>query len=124
MRPKKLTIKKGETLSRYWRLRNKDTGETLDLSTIGFTSGILAIKDAYYGEDVIEPLTTDNGGVVIEYAADAKGAYWSGRIYLSADQTDALEEWGEGVFDFEISDGLRVKNVAEGIAVLRPTTIT
>lgn len=120
---KNLRIQKGETLSRRWRCRNKNTGATVDLDTLGITSGTLVIRDAYGGTELVT-LTTANGGVEINYEADSNGAYWSGKILMSADETDALDEWGDGVYTFEISDGIREKVLAQGVATLNPTTIT
>jgi hypothetical protein len=119
----RLTIKQGETLSRYFRLRDGSTGEVLDLSTIGVTSGTLTIRDEYGGEEIVT-LNTDNGGVVIENGTKSNGWEYSGYIYMSAASTLALTDWADGVFDLEISDGIRDKVIASGVALLDPTTIT
>lgn len=122
---KKLTIRQGETLSRRWRCRNTSTGVVVDLDDLGITSGTLVIRDKYAAEGgvVLVSLTTANGGIEINYEADSNGVYWSGKLVMSAADTAALIPWGEAVYTFEISDGIRDKELAHGVAVLAPTAI-
>jgi hypothetical protein len=113
-----LTIHQGATLKRFWALRYPD-GTIANLTTAGYTTGRLTVRDQI-GGTVLLSLTTSNGGVVIDYAADANGRFWSGHLYCSALATAELEPWGEGVYDFEVSDGIDVIRVMEGTAVLSP----
>ncbi len=119
----KLTIKRGETLRRYFQLRNRVTGAVIDLADIGVTSGTLVIRPDYDEAEVVE-LTTDNGGVVLENGTKSNGFEYSGYITVSDDAALLLEPWGQAPFDFAVTDGVRTKYLAEGYAVLSPTTIT
>jgi hypothetical protein len=116
-----LTIQQGASLKRWWALRYPD-GTIVDLTAEGYTIGRLQVRDAYAGEggELLLNLTTDNGGVVIDYQADADGTFWSGYLFASATATAALVDWGEGVFDFEISNGSDVIRVMQGVATLSP----
>lgn len=96
---------------------------TSSLYTGGYTIGRLTVRDEYGGTAQLE-LTTANGGVSLTYQADADGAFWSGYLYASATTTTALTEWGDGVYDFEISNGVDVLRVMEGVAVLSPESTT
>lgn len=99
-------------------------GSTMDLLTEGggYTIGRLTIRDKYPadGGEVILLLTNDNGGVVIGPFTDGNGVDWSGYWFASATQTAALIPFGEAVWDFEVSDGLRVERPFYGIARLLP----
>lgn len=117
-----LTIKQGASLKRWWALKYPD-GTIANLIAEGYGIGRLTVRPDY-DEDAVLELTTDNGGVVIDYQADADGRYWSGYFFASASTTAALTEWGDGVFDFEISNGTDDIAVFEGPATLSPTTIT
>lgn len=116
-----LTIEQGAALKAWWRLEYPD-GTVVDLAAAGYTIGRLQVRTDYAsnGGDLLLTMTTDNGGVVISYEADADGQYWSGYLYASPVATAALVPWGEGVFDLEISDGSDVIRVLEGVAVLSP----
>jgi hypothetical protein len=117
-----LTINQGETLARWWRLEHTD-GTVVDLNTEGYTIGRLQVRDAYASEggELLLNLTTDNGGVVIDYQADADGTYWSGALYMHATATAALVPWGDAVFDLEIENASgEVIRVLQGVAVLDP----
>lgn len=118
----RLSIKQGETLRRYFRMRDA-TGTVLDFADISVTTGTLVIRDTYGGTEIIT-LTTDNGGVSLTAGTKSNGWEYSGYIEISAATAGELVEWGDGVFDFEVSDGIREKVIADGIAVLDPTTIT
>jgi hypothetical protein len=56
--------------------------------------------------------------------ADANGTEWSGYINMSAASTAALEDWGDGVYDFEVDNGSDVIRVMQGTAVLSPEATT
>ena len=113
-----LTIEQGATLKIWWALKYPD-GTIADLGTAGYTTGRLTVRPDY-GEDAVLSLTTDNGGVVISYETDADGRQWSGYLYASATATAALTEWGEGIYDLEISNGTDVIRVMQGPATLSP----
>lgn len=117
-----LTIEQGATLKRWFRLVYPD-GTVVNLATPGYTTGRLTIRDEYGGTEILA-LTTANGGVSLTYEADADGAFWSGFIYASAASTAALDDWGDGVYDLEISDGLDVIRVLQGVARLSPEATT
>jgi hypothetical protein len=117
-----LTIHQGATLQRWFKLQYPD-GSIADLSSEGFADGYLTVRDAY-GGDALLVLTTDNGGIDLTYQADADGVYWSGYIYASAVATGALEDWGDGVYDFEITDGFNVHRIMQGYAWLSPESTT
>lgn len=117
-----LTIEQGASLKRWWACVYPD-GTVADLATAGYTIGRLTVRPAY-DEDAVLNLTTDNGGVVIDYQADADGTFWSGYLYASASSTASLTEWGDGVFDLEISDGADVIRVMQGPATLSPESTT
>lgn len=110
-----LEIEEGATLKRWWRLRHSD-GTVANLDST-YNSGSLVIKDQFGGTEIVT-LDTDNGGLVIEYQADAAGANWSGYLYMSAAATDALTDWGEGVLIMKIDDGADVIRVLQGVATL------
>ena len=113
-----LTIDQGASLKRWFALKYPD-GTIVDLVTAGYTIGRLTVRPAY-DDDPVLSLTTDNGGVVLDYQADADGTYWSGYLFASATATAALTEFGEGVFDLEISNGTDVIRVMQGPATLSP----
>lgn len=119
-----LTIEQGATLQRWFRLQYPD-GSTANLATTGdgYDTGRLTVRDAYSGDEILT-LTTSNGGISLTYQADADDVYWSGYIYASASATAALENWGDGVYDFEISDGFRVYRIMQGVATLSPEATT
>lgn len=117
-----LTIEQGATLKRWYALRYPD-GSLVDLEAVGYDTARLTIRDVY-GGDAILSLTTDNGGVSVVQEADANGTEWSGFFNASAASTAALAGFGEGVYDFEISDGLDVIRVMQGMAVLSPEATT
>lgn len=117
-----LTIHQGATLQRWFRLQYPD-GTTANLATTGFTTGKLTVRDVFGGETVLE-LTTANGGLSLTYEADADGVFWTGYIYASAAATAALEDWGDGVYTFEVTDGFNVHRIMQGFAWLSPETTT
>jgi len=119
-----LTIKRGATFQRWFALRGTD-GQVIDLATAGdgYTIGTLIIRPTYDGPELVK-LTTDNGGISLVHETDADGRPWSGYLSMTASAAQKLIEWGEGVYDFEISDGFHEIPVFEGRAVLAPTTIT
>jgi hypothetical protein len=99
-------------------------GTTYDLATVGdgYTIGRAQVRDLYAGEggELLLSMTTDNGGIVISAFTDTDGNDWSGYLFASATATAALVDWGEGVWDLEISDGTRVERPFFGVATLRP----
>lgn len=111
------TIWQGSTLYIPFAIESP-AGVTYDLAAEGdgYTIGRLTVRDTYGGTAQIE-LTNDNGGIVIDAFTDTSGD-WSGYWFMSADATAALEDWGDGVYDFEISDGLRVEKPLYGIVTL------
>ena len=117
-----LTIHQGATLQRWYRLQYPD-GSTADIEDAGYNVAALHVRNEY-GGDLILSLTTFNGGVSITYQADADGVFWSGYIYADAATTAALEDWGEGVYDLEITDGTHTHRIIEGIARLSPEATT
>lgn len=117
-----LTIEQGVTLKRWFALQYPD-GTIVNLATPGYTTGRLTVRESIGGDAVME-LTTANSGVNLTYQADADGTYWSGFIYASASATASLTAWGDGVYDFEISDGVDVIRVMQGTAVLSPEATT
>lgn len=119
-----LTIEQGATLKRWFAL-TYDNGQIVDLAEAGdgYTIGRLTVRDEYLGEEILT-LTTANDGIDLTYQADANGAYWTGFFYCSAATTAALEPWGDGVYDFEVSDGSDVIRVMQGSAVLSPESTT
>ncbi len=116
-----LTIVQGSSLKRWFALKYPN-GAIVNLATAGYTIGRLQVRTAYPddGGTLVLDLTNANGGVVIDYQADADGRYWSGYLFASATTTSALDPFGEGVFDFEISNGTDVIRVMEGPATLAP----
>jgi len=54
---------------------------------------------------------------------DASGN-WSGYWFASAASTAALTDWGDGVYDMEISDGSNVEKPYFGIVTLSPEATT
>jgi hypothetical protein len=117
-----LTIYAGATLKRWYRLVYP-AGTVVDLEAVGYDTGRLTIRDTYGGDAIVE-LTTDNGGVSVVQEADATGTEWSGYINMSAASTAALEDWGDGVYDFEVDNGSDVIRVMQGTAVLSPEATT
>lgn len=119
-----LTVLQGSTLKRWFRLTYKN-GTIVNLADAGdgYTIGRLTARDIYGGTELFT-LTTDNGGIDLTYQADSEGAYWTGFIYMSADATSALEDWGDGVYDLEISDGIDVMRIIEGpVRLSRESTV-
>jgi hypothetical protein len=94
-----------------------------NLTSGGYNTGRLTIRDTI-GGTIQRDLTTANGEVVINYQADADGAFWSGYLSVSATTTGALTPWGDGKFDFEITNGIDVMTVMEGPAFLNPGVTT
>ena len=119
-----LTIIQGATFYFPFALDLTD-GTVADPPNVGdgYTIGRATIRDEYGGDALVE-LTTDNGGVVIEHATDADGVTWSGYLFMSPEATAALTDWGDAVWDLEISDGTRVYRVLSGIATLSPESTT
>ena len=116
-----LTIQQGANMKRWWALQYPD-GSIVDLISEGYTIGRLQVRDLYASEggELILDLNTDNGGVVIDYQADADGTYWTGYLWASAAATAALDPFGDAVFDLEVSNGTDVIRVIEGVARLSP----
>ncbi len=113
-----LTINQGETLKRWFAVRLPNgTVANLPTQGSGYTIGRLYVRNAY-GGDLLLALTTTNGGIVLGLMTDSQGQQWSGYIYAPASATAALTPWGNGVYDFEISDGSDVIRVAQGDARL------
>ena len=114
-----LTIEQGANLKRWWALQYPD-GSIVDLISEGYTIGRLQVRDLYASEggELILDLNTDNGGVVIDYQADADGTFWTGYLWASAASTAALEPFGEAVYDLEVSNGTDVIRIIQGVAVL------
>lgn len=119
-----LTFIQGSTLQRWFALKTP-AGTVLDLSAVGdgYDTGSLTVRDTYGGTELLS-LTTDNSGLDLTYQADSNGTYWSGLITASATQTANLEDFGDGVFDLEISDGLHVYRIIQGVARLSPEVST
>ena len=118
-----IQIDQGATF-KYWFAVEVD-GVVQNLATLGYTIGRLTIKD-HYGDDsiVVVQLTTANGGVVISYETSADGLQNSGYWYMSPAATAALEDWGDGVHDFEIDNGSDVIRGLDGTATLNPEAST
>ena len=117
-----LTIIQGADTQRRFALRTP-AGTVMDLATTGdgYTIGTAAFRDEYSGDLLFDQLTTDNGGVSLTYEADANGTYWSGYIAVTAAISSGLTDWGDGVWDLEISDGLHVYRIAQGQCFLDPS---
>ena len=115
-----LTIYQGSDLIRYFALRTT-TGTVLNLATVGdgYTIGRMTIRESLGGTEVL-PLTTTNGRIDLTYQADSNGTYWSGRIVVDAATTAGIEDFGDGIYDLEISDGLHVFRILEGVARVSP----
>ena len=116
-----IVIDQGATF-KYWFAVEVD-GVVQNLTTAGYTVGRLTIRDTYGGTALVT-LTTDNGGVVISYETSVDGLQNSGYWYMSPATTAALTDWGDGVFDFEISDGSDVIRGLTGTAILNPEVTT
>jgi hypothetical protein len=95
-------IRQGATA--YVPFALKLNGVTLDLAEEGdgYTVGRLTVRDEYGGDEIVT-LTTDNGGVVIDYFTDDSGTH-SGYWFASAATTRALTDWGDGQYEFVIYD--------------------
>jgi hypothetical protein len=122
-RTRTLVVEQGRSLRQPFRLRNRQTGETIDLPAAGYTSAKLQIRTAHLSEggDLLLTLSTDNGGVVLGLYDDGTGTLWSGYIYAGATTTAALTPWGEGVFDFAAThESGQVDTIARGPSVLVP----
>lgn len=123
-----LTIVQGATFYLPFAIEAPD-GTTYNLANVGdgYTHGRLTIRDRISGTALVV-LTTDNGGVVIDYFTDAAGVPWSGYWFMSAASTALLEQWGDGVHNFEISDAAgnagNVERPFEGSARLNPEVVT
>ncbi len=117
------TVWKGSTLYIPFAIEAPD-GTTYNLATVGggYTVGRLTVRDTYGGTALLE-LTTGNGGVVVSAFTDASGT-WSGYWFASAAATAALTDWGDGVYDMEISDGSNVEKSFFGTVTLSPETTT
>ena len=118
-----LTIIQGADTQRWFALKTP-AGEVMNLATTGdgYTIGVATLRDQYGGDLLIDPpLTTANGGVSLTYEADANGTYWSGYIAISAAMSEGLTDWGDGVWDLEISDGVHVYRVVKGQCFLDPS---
>jgi hypothetical protein len=115
-----LTVLQGSTLQRRFALRDPN-GNTLNVMTAGagYTIGKATIRDKIGGTVILE-LTTANGGVSLIYEVDSNGVFWSGFIYAPAEVTAALSDWGDGIWNLEISDGLHTYRIFEGTAKLSP----
>ncbi len=121
-----MTIIQGSTNQFWFALRNT-AGATMNLATTGdgYTIGAATFRDQYGGDLVITPpLTTANGGVSLVYEADANGVYWSGYIAIPASATIGSDNWGDGVWDLEISDGVNVYRIFQGRCTLSPEVST
>lgn len=119
-----LVVEQSRELRRYFRIRNKQTGEMIDPTDEGYTSATLEVRDTTLSEggELLMQMTTDNGGVVLGEVNDGHGGTWSGYIYAPVSITKELEPWGEGVFDLvAFHSGGAVDTVARGPAVLIPT---
>lgn len=116
-----LVIRQGATLQVWFDVVFPD-GSIADLPNVGdgYTIGRLQVRDKprSLGGTVLLDLNTDNGGVVLGLMTDADGVQHSGYLYATAAATEALEPWGEGVHDFEVSDGANVHRLLEGVATL------
>lgn len=115
-----LTIFQGMTFKHWIALRLPD-GTIVDPTTTGggYTIGRMQVRDKAGGTLLLD-LSTDNGGVSLGLTTDADGRQWSAYLFASASATAALTEWGEGQYDFEISDGFDVIRVLQGPCTLSP----
>ena len=111
----------------WWAYELPD-GTVADLSTVGdgYDTGWLQVRDKHRSEggELMLSLTTDNGGVVIEYQLDDDGEAWSGYCYVSAAATSTLEPWGDAVCELRVGDpaGRRL-TIVKGGAQLNPATV-
>jgi hypothetical protein len=117
----KLTVIKGDTLGRYFRIRLAD-GTVADLPNVGsgFTYGEAKIIPEI-GEDPVATFTTDNGGIVLGLQTLSDGSQWSGLLFMSAATTGNLDDWGDGEWSLKISDGVNEQTCFVGPSVLRET---
>lgn len=116
-----ITIKQGSAW-KIWFACIVD-GVVQNLTTLGYTTARLTIKDVTGGMILVD-LTTANGGVVISYETSTDGLQNSGYWYMSPAATAALTEWGEGQHDFDISNGSDVIPCLTGTATLSPEMTT
>lgn len=116
----RLTIIQGDTLTKPFRSRV--SGVVIDYANYSVTVATLDVAEYFGGPSVLaEPLTTTNGGIVLGKYTDTQGKEWSGYVYMSAADTAALTEWGDGVWDLVIGDGAGwTKTLFRGTAVLDP----
>ncbi len=98
-------------------------GVVQNLTTLGYTTATMVIRDAYGGTELAR-LTTANGGIAISFETSSDGLQNSGYWYMSPAATAALTDWGDGVYDFDISNGSDVIPGLTGSAVLDPETTT
>ncbi len=117
-----LTLYQGSTMKRWFALRYPD-GTIVNLAPTGYTTGRLTVRNVYGGDQILS-LTTANGGIDLTYQADANGAFWTGSIFASAATTAIIQDFGHGVYDFEISNGSDVIRVMQGVATLQPEAST
>jgi hypothetical protein len=119
-----LVIEQGSTLRQYFRVSNPLTGEVYDLQDEGYNEGHLQVRTAVASDDgeLLLHLSTENGGVNLEYVADdGTGASWSGYIFAMSAATTVLDLWTEAVYDFVlVHDGGEVDTISRGPAILIP----
>lgn len=91
---------------------------------IGYTYAALDIRDTSASDGGVsvltEPLTTDNGGIVLGLVEDADGVEHSGYWWMSSTDTADLIPWGEAVYDMELGDDPNKQKPFAGIVRLIP----
>lgn len=91
---------------------------------IGYTYAALDIRDKPASDGGVsvldEPLTTDNGGIVLGLVTDADGVEHSGYWWASSADTALLVPWGDGWYDMELGEDPNKQKPFAGIARLIP----
>ena len=106
-----LTIYQGSSFKKSWQITDKDSANPIDLT--GYTAR-MQIRGKLKDIDPIVDLTTENGGITIEVAAETTTL----SIYISATDTAAIEV-AKGVYDLELIDtSADVYRLMEGIVTV------
>lgn len=117
-----LVVEQGRTLKQYFKITNPLTGTVYDLADTGYTRGALQVRTAHAsdGGELLMDLTTENGGVSIDYIAnDGTGESWSGYIFAMPESTGALLPWNDAVYDLvAINENGMVDTISRGPAML------
>lgn len=118
-----ITIYKGATFYLPFAVEAPD-GTTYDLPDVGdgYDEARMTVRDVYGGTAIDE--LTSAAEIVLEAFTDADGNDWSGYVLIDASVTETYEDFGDGVWDLEITDGLHVERVLMGVARLSPEATT